>query len=210
MPTATPFTALGRGNGFPLCLDFQELIDLNGDIWDRTQPISLNSLMSLFWNLYEINSLSFTFSFTTSRGGSGVAEYTNKGSVSYAETALNGLSGEPYKRVCFTSLLHQYNQILESSVTSEPVEDGSFSFIPTLDDNDNYCLAYSINAGEIMSPRLAAAQSVSTFGGVVDIQLPLDDEGNTTVIKIVGFNFLNDDTTTATGGAITSSFYTYT
>lgn len=210
MPTAIPFTALGRGNGFPFCLDFQELINLNGDIWDRTQPISLNSLMSLFWNLYEINSLSFTFSFTTSRGGSGVREYTNKGSVSYAETALNGLSGEPYKRVCFTSLLHQYNQILESSVTSEPVEDGSFSFLPTLDDNDNYCLAYSINAGEIMSPRLAAAQSVSTFGGVVDIQLPLDDEGNTTVIKIVGFNFLNDDTTTATGGAITSSFYTYT
>ena len=61
-----------------------------------------------------------------------------------------------------------------------------------------------------MSPRLAAAQSVSTFGGVVDIQLPLDDEGNTTVIKTVGFDFLNDATTTATGGAITSSFYTYT
>jgi hypothetical protein len=210
MPTAIPFTALGRGNGFPFCLDFQELIDLNGDIWDRTQPISLNSLMSLFWNLYEINSLSFTFDFTTSRGVTGSEEYTNKGSVSYSTTALNGLSGEPYKRVCFTSLLHQYNQVLESSVTSEPVEDGSFSFLPTLDDNDNYCLAYSIDAGEIMSPRLAAAQSVSTHGGVVDIQLPLDDEGNTTVIKIVGLDFLNDDTTTATGGAITSSFYTYT
>ena len=210
MPTATPFTALGRGNGFPLCLDLQALKRQHGDIWDRTQPISLNSLMSLFWNLYEINSLSFTFSFTTSLGATGSEEYTNKGSVSYSTTALNGLSGEPYKRVCFTDNAIPIIQILESSVTSEPVEDGSFSFLPTLDDNDNYCLAYSIDTGDIKSPRLADAQSISTFGGVVDIQLPLDDEGNTTVIKIVGFDFLNDDTTTATGGAITSSFYTYT
>ena len=209
MPTAIPFTALGRGNGFPFCLDFQELIDLNGDIWDRTQPISLNSLMSIFWNLYEINSLSFTFSFTTSLGGTGTGEYTNKGSVSYGGTP-SGVLGEPYKRVCFTSLLYQYNQILESSVTSEPVEDGNFSFLPTLDDNKNYCLEYSIDTVDIKSQRLAAAQSVSTNGGVVDIQLPLDDEGNTTVIKIVGFDFLNDDTTTATGGTITSNFYTYT
>ena len=73
MPTATPFTALGRGNGFPFCLDLQALINAYGDIWDRTEPISLNSLMSLFWNLYEINSLSFTFGFTTSLGATGVS-----------------------------------------------------------------------------------------------------------------------------------------
>ena len=90
MPTATSFTALGRGNGFPFCLDFQALINAYGDIWDRTQSISLNSLMFLFWNLYEFNSLSFTFDFTTSLGATGSEEYTNKGSVSYGGVALDG------------------------------------------------------------------------------------------------------------------------
>jgi hypothetical protein len=205
MPTATPFTALGRGNGFPFCLDLQALINVHGDIWDRTEPIAINPLMSLLWNLYVFNSLSFTFTFTTSLGGAGAEEYTNQGSVSYDGTAFDGPPGEPYKRVCFTDNALPIVQILDSQNTFE----GEFFFLPTLDDDNNYCLAYIIDTPDIKSPKLAATQSRPTNGEVAEIQFPLDDEGNTTVIKAVGFDFGNGDTTTATGGAITSNFYTY-
>jgi len=203
MPTAIPFTALGRGNGFPFCLDLQALINVHGDIWDRTEPIAISPLMSLLWNLYEFNSLSFTFNFTTSSGGSGSEEYEKQGSVSYDGEIFDAV--EPYKRVCFTDNALPIVQILDSQNTFE----GEFFFLPTLDDDNNYCLAYSISTPDIQSPKLAATQSRPTNGGVAEIQFPLDDNENTAVIKTVGFDFGNGDTTTATGGSITSNFYTY-
>ena len=139
MPTAIPFTALGRGNGFPFCLDLQALINVHGDIWDRTEPIAISPLMSLLWNLYEFNSLSFTFNFTTSSGGSGSEEYEKQGSVSYDGEIFDAV--EPYKRVCFTDNALPIVQILDSQNTFE----GEFFFVPTLNDDNNYCLAYSIS-----------------------------------------------------------------
>jgi hypothetical protein len=66
MPTATSFTALGRGNGFPLCL---EKVDVSGyDRWttlggvskespsptDAKISTSLVNAMKLYWNLYSV------------------------------------------------------------------------------------------------------------------------------------------------------------
>ena len=209
MPTAKSFTALGRGNGFPFCLDLEELIEAYGDIWDITEPIPIGSLVFLLWNLYAFNSLSFTFNFTTSLGGTGTEEYTNDGPVSYGGEALDAV--EPYKRVCFTD-----NRFpLVQDLLSDPgdgfnIFDGEFFFFPTLDDNGNYCLAYVIDANDIQSPKLAATNSRPTNGEVAQIQFPLDGEGNSITIKTVGFDFGNNDTTTATGGTIEKpNFYTY-
>jgi len=76
MPTATSFTALGRGNGFPFCLETVDVLDRgDGNPYDHwvtlggfkktsggspTQSqinLSLQNAMKLFWNVYKINGL---------------------------------------------------------------------------------------------------------------------------------------------------------
>lgn len=73
MPTATPFTALGRGNGFPFCParvdvdDFDHWITLGGfkktDGGSPSQAqidLSLANAMKIFWNGYAINGTAST------------------------------------------------------------------------------------------------------------------------------------------------------
>tara|TARA_R110002020_G_scaffold368382_1_gene580234 strand:- start:215 stop:1018 length:804 start_codon:yes stop_codon:yes gene_type:complete len=46
MPTATPFTALGKGNGFTVCLTNVDISEV-----DHYEPLSLREAMSMYWNL---------------------------------------------------------------------------------------------------------------------------------------------------------------
>ena len=49
MPTATPFKALGKGNGFPTCLN-----KVNVSSYDNVQAMTLQEAMKIYWNLASI------------------------------------------------------------------------------------------------------------------------------------------------------------
>ena len=56
MPTATPFTALGAGNGFPECITKVDMTETQGGTWAPPviNALTLNQAMNLYWNLYGI------------------------------------------------------------------------------------------------------------------------------------------------------------
>ena len=61
MPTVTPFTALGRGNGFPFCLNHRtetQLLDRTTFPGGQQERLrldgSLDEIMKIFWNLYSL------------------------------------------------------------------------------------------------------------------------------------------------------------
>ena len=105
MPTATSFTALGRGNGFPLCL---EKVDVSGyDRWttlggvskespsptDAKISTSLVNAMKLYWNLYSVKG-------TCSVSGSNNVE-TISASVDEVVADFNAVNGlKPNERAC--------------------------------------------------------------------------------------------------------------
>jgi hypothetical protein len=138
MPTATPFTALGRGNGFPFCLSKVNVLD-NGDedeydYWttlggtNKTNHASLtaeqiqtnvaNSLvnaMKLFWNLYAINA---TCSISGTNGIQTAEASRSELTVAY------GSSAQPLERVC--------ELLAESSTTdTESIVNSGFTWIAT-------------------------------------------------------------------------------
>lgn len=75
MPTATPFAALGKGNGFPFCLgrvdvdDFdywttlggynKDSEEITGTALEESINESLIQAMKIYWNLYAINGTCF-------------------------------------------------------------------------------------------------------------------------------------------------------
>ena len=128
MPTATPFTALGRGNGFPFCVGKIEISDLpDGTMWTTLSGVnadnytdleeaalagkvneSLDLAMKLYWNKFKLNSLSASSSGDLSRRTSRfipidepVTEVWN-GSISGMTSADASAAGvlEPIERVC--------------------------------------------------------------------------------------------------------------
>ena len=112
MPTATPFTALGAGNGFPFCPPKVNVADRGDgspyDYWttlsgvSKDSPVASDALiaeslqlgMKLFWNLNEINC---------------DAVYENiSGNINSVSSAIfevfneSGIATEPKDRVCET------------------------------------------------------------------------------------------------------------
>lgn len=53
MPIAEKFAALGAGNGFPFCLEKVDVSD-----FDHVAPLTLEELMSFYWNTYKMTGLS--------------------------------------------------------------------------------------------------------------------------------------------------------
>lgn len=104
MPTATPFKALGAGNGFPTCIpevdvdDFDHWTTLSGV--NKNSPESSDSLiedsfqlaMKLYWNLFKINGEAAAYRSSSSEGTETV--FTDL-SVSDAST-----SDQPGDRIC--------------------------------------------------------------------------------------------------------------
>jgi len=87
MPTATPFTALGRGNGFPFCLTYQSF-----DETIHAGEYTFTEAMQLFWNLQ-----SFNLTINTD----GPSTYTPLVSVNGWDLE-EGIDKEPKDRVCNT------------------------------------------------------------------------------------------------------------
>lgn len=115
MPTATPFTALGRGNGFPFCptkvdvSNFDYWITLGGfkktDGGSPTQAqidLSLSNAAKIYWNIYGV----------TGEATSSLASVTfvnmdeaESSTVSFAKTPSpsDTEEREPIDRACWTS-----------------------------------------------------------------------------------------------------------
>ena len=121
MPTATSFTALGRGNGFPLCL---EKVDVSGyDRWttlggvskespsptDAKISTSLVNAMKLYWNLYSVKG-------TCSVSGTDSDGVTISSSVDEVVADFNTVDGlKPNERICFPGVPSTEDFKLEST-----------------------------------------------------------------------------------------------
>ncbi len=102
MPTADTFTALGRGNGFPFCID--EKLDVSS--YDAVQPLTLAQAMKIYWNLH--GAVGF-FKFPTGQPGSpiiNVEDINDQDFIDYS-SETGGINEdnsdtptEPKERVC--------------------------------------------------------------------------------------------------------------
>ena len=108
MPTATSFTALGRGNGFPFCASkidvsvYDNWITLGGTAkgnnpTDEEKSTSLANAMKLWWNYYSATG-SFSASSSDPIGGSGSVTHTDKEVIIKAIGEEDAL--EPVNRSC--------------------------------------------------------------------------------------------------------------
>tara|TARA_Y100000114_G_scaffold45125_1_gene40784 strand:- start:4289 stop:5095 length:807 start_codon:yes stop_codon:yes gene_type:complete len=99
MPTTIPFTALGRGNGFPHCLD---AVDVSGT---NFHPLTLQQAMKAYWLFQQLNcTISSQLSAPTFNLFTSV---TNIPLVDARNADIPGTSSsfevlEPYERVCET------------------------------------------------------------------------------------------------------------
>lgn len=116
MPTATSFTALGRGNGFPFCIinstnsvinalnghedkirNFITGIDTVTEVY-RVKEVTLAEAMGYIWNLYEVSFANFTNSLGN------VLSFSNPSRFKYGSTVsegyVNAVEYTPNKRVC--------------------------------------------------------------------------------------------------------------
>lgn len=127
MPTATPFAALGAGNGFTICLDKTDVssapkwVTLGGtqkgnEPTDAEIKLSLKNAMKLFWDLngitYNITSSSSTNPFSTTITIDGSTDIDNSPfvqGVDYTSLSWTPIGGgdairvnkEPHERVCY-------------------------------------------------------------------------------------------------------------
>jgi len=118
MPTATSFTALGRGNGFPFCLDrldissFSHWVTLGGyqktnadagtSVTQNQINLSFANAMKLFWNAYRFNINIEVVGTNGAVGGSGtVTETFTKDFFETDSSTITTVS--PRERVCFAS-----------------------------------------------------------------------------------------------------------
>jgi hypothetical protein len=229
MPTATSFTALGRGNGFPFCLNnvaaLESAFSSNSDgaidsiVLDRTSAVSLDDLMFFFWNLSELTTCTFVNSFTSGDGSSGTTT-TNTGGSDIKEAQIpSGGSGldlgntlkstQPRERVCLEESATDPRIFIQSlrQGSSSPLYTQGFYVTPSLTSGGDPCIAYALNSS-LKNPRFADAIGTAN-GSEVSVNLPLNSSGATVAIKIVGIDSGGGNTSTAVSGNIVADFYTY-
>ena len=225
MPTATSFTALGRGNGFPFCLEdnVSELdnafsTNTDGAIesvrFDKTDAISLENLMFFFWNLHKFTTLSFVSNFTNS-SGSGTTTDSGEGTIISVQvedgqtglgSSTNFSTTEPRARVCKQEEDIYIANMGAAGGASEFTQ--GFYFIPSRTSGGDPCIAYALNRpGGAMNPAIANELGTAN-GSEVSVNLPLNSSGATTAIKIVGITS-GSFSSTAVSGNIVADFYTY-
>ena len=140
MPVAKRFTSLGRGNGFPFCVQhstdsvitaFDGHSDTVSPETYRVREVTLTEAMNFIWNLYSVDFASFT-------SGGATYNFTNPAILRYNNTPtegyINAVPFTPIKRVCNEEL-----EIAIPSTTDPTSSRGWFvaqtgSYVP--DDSD--------------------------------------------------------------------------
>jgi len=106
MPTATPFTALGAGNGYYQCMTKVNVLNRgDGNPYDNYKILDLNEAMHLFWNIASA-SIAASCPRLVSDGMGGTVE---DGTL-LAEITSADLLKEPYERVCGTDNVADVDQ----------------------------------------------------------------------------------------------------
>jgi len=131
MPTATPFTALGAGNGFPFCLiPIDEINNAPWELWELCpETFTLVEVMNWFWNGHDYTSTKIAYGRYLKSDGSLVRSYTwyldyseadaawPSGTLSDVGQGLNfpslgsARTIEPYQRVCSSSVRLRFSEL---------------------------------------------------------------------------------------------------
>lgn len=193
MPTATPFKALGAGNGFPFCLETIDVLNRgDGNAYDHWVTLggfkktdtglptqsqidtSLQNAMKLFWNAHQITG---TASLDSSYNTTSVTNSRNP----------NTTQLQPSQRICSSSGFYDNN--IQFSSTQNEFNRIRLYIIPVLLKSGNNFLGYgvknkiladavtfadefaSVEIGSIASARLDGIYETIdydyiTFGGI--------------------------------------------
>ncbi len=168
MPIATKFTALGRGNGFPFCLDNVAALDsafsnnfdgaIDSIVLDRTDAVPLKDLVFFFWNLSEFTTCTFVNSFTSRDGSSGTTTTSTGGSDIKEAQIPSGGSGlnlgntlkstEPIDRICLEESTTDPRIFIQSLRvgSSTPLYTQGLYVTPSLTSEGDPCIAYALKS----------------------------------------------------------------
>ncbi len=209
MPFADKFTALGRGNGFPTCLQKVDVSEY--DYWvtlggtqkgssasESEKQLSLANAMQIFWNLYGVNGTASTEYTFESNGGVPVSLVVNDANV--FSSSVSSDFPAPVDRVC-AGLVPNKSARFQNS--EEEVLVGGFSGIvadPELivrmyngdtSDEDNFvgygCAALTSVTAEVF--RFRALVSLRSYSAdPANLDPPLDPywEYNASYLNISG------------------------
>ena len=198
MPTATSFKALGKGNGFPFCLNTIDVLDRgDGNAYDywvtlggfkktdsglptQTQiNLSLQNAMKLFWNGYKING---TASLDSSYNTASVTDSRNP----------NTTQLEPFERISLNSGFYDFN-IKHDSTNYGHQNQITFYITPVLLKSGNNFLGYGVK--NIMSLAEAGGNSGNDYASVqiastINSSSNTYDRNNYSYITLGGINFV--------------------
>ena len=153
MPTATQFKALGKGNGFPFCLETVNVLDRGDgneyDHWvtlggfkktDTGSPTqsqintSLQKAMALFWNAHQITG---TASLHSDYNVAGVTNSRNPDTTQL----------QPSQRVCLTEVpLGFYDSNTEYSSTEDEFNEMRLGIVPVVLKSDDDFLGFGVKS----------------------------------------------------------------
>jgi len=180
MPTATSFTALGRGNGFPLCptnvdvSGFDHWVTLagvtSGSATEAQIKTSLIRCMNLYWNTELVKT-----SVDAEASDSGSVAQLNTQDFEHKIMKTASVALEPRERVCYGNLTGlQLSQSAASSGGSETCQATvSFTLSPVRMYNG---ATTSINnfVGFGFSDLITGNLTANHFGGLLDAQVRTD------------------------------------
>lgn len=228
MPTATSFTALGKGNGFPECLKKCDVSEY--DLWvtlggfkqsDGGSPTktqinsSLINAMKLLWN-------SYSFSYTATGDSGATASFANDDDNEFRE---------PFKTVCHNNVIG--NGLIDTATDASSFLEASVVFSSSAEiqkfyngdiTNENNFIGYGIKASgsssynPVFTGRAAKTTgSPDETGFIQEEYFSFVDDGasfNSSYVEISGIPFVLQESSGGTPGSSTIgnlsfTFYTY-
>jgi len=202
MPTATAFTALGAGNGFPSCLTKINVLDRgDGNAYFNYKVLTLSEVMTLYWNTAYVVA---TASAPADAGGT----------LSVSLTSSDILA-EPYTRVCgAASGIYKNDSDDFSSVYAETSRLSAYRLYSGDTSNESNFIGYGISTITFVSVEYEVTEfwtiyytgllgfdpALSTSSTITDV-----DVGGITISKVE-----SKDSVSSINASITSvNFYTY-
>jgi len=196
MPTATSFKALGKGNGFPFCLNTIDVLDRgDGNAYDywvtlggfkKTDPglptqsqinTSLQNAMKLFWSSHKITG---TASLDSSYNTASVTDSRNP----------NTTQLQPFERICLNSQFYDANIKYDS--TGYIFNQIKFIVTPVLLKSGNNFLGYGVeNSISAQSVDNIVNYALVNIGSIASAEFDdINDINDYDYITLGGINFV--------------------
>jgi len=165
MPTATEFTALGAGNGFPFCLAKVDVSD-----YAFKEPLTLSQATSYFWNIESASATAI--------------------SSDFGESSTPPTLSEPLERVCGSK-----SEINSSSRTSIKVStSGVILMYDGIVTNEENFMGYGIGSGSgnISSIHSAVFARAESFFGLSEVGIMsfqrIDNSGTSGLFGTIAYS----------------------